>query len=304
MLILGCSNTVKSVTPTKDVKVNTPIGEELTPTANIAIENVTPASTKLPDATPTSVPFPIGYEEMIFAGESWKVFDEMISTNLGCELPCWLGILPGETSWDNTRGFFAKLNAYFRLDADYPNGIDRLGVYGLNSPDSSNKSIAFFEQGNEIRGLLLSSIDQLDTGTFSSIWQLYTPSNALQRKSPTRISIEFFRPDPPNALYELIFFYDEDNYMIVYSGNADFVENGFSVCPANFIDGNLFTSIYFLAISPDEPLSLDEFFEFAAFNIDLDFQMRDLEEVSDYSIQEFAELLTSGEENPCIVVDP
>lgn len=43
--------------------------------------------------------------------EARRLIDDAQKTNLGCELPCWWGITPGKTSWEDAQAFFHLLNA-------------------------------------------------------------------------------------------------------------------------------------------------------------------------------------------------
>ena len=53
-----------------------------------------PTWTPIPTRTPTATPLPFPTLE---SAEMQSFIAEMLSTNGGCELPCWWGITPGET---------------------------------------------------------------------------------------------------------------------------------------------------------------------------------------------------------------
>jgi hypothetical protein len=78
-----------------------------------------PSPTARPTQTPTITPYPTLEPE-----EKRTFVLEMLSSNGGCELPCWWGIVPGETGWEEMRAFFAAQgigvseNGY--LDLGYP----------------------------------------------------------------------------------------------------------------------------------------------------------------------------------------
>jgi len=50
--------------------------------------------------------------------EQQVILDELISTNGGCEFPCWWGITPGETTWEEMRAFFNKRGIRIRVEGD------------------------------------------------------------------------------------------------------------------------------------------------------------------------------------------
>jgi len=75
-----------------------------TPRINTATPTITPSATFAPtiQVTPT-FPFPMGTEvswpEPALSASDWQArYDQMMQTNSGCQLPCWWGITPGETT--------------------------------------------------------------------------------------------------------------------------------------------------------------------------------------------------------------
>lgn len=53
-------------------------------------------------STPTAVPSPM---PTLTLTEKTAVTSELYNTNANCELPCWWGIVPGETDWDTAQLF-------------------------------------------------------------------------------------------------------------------------------------------------------------------------------------------------------
>jgi len=75
-----------------------------TPRINTATPTITPSATFTPtiQATPT-FPFPmnkrVSWPEPALSASDWQArYDQMMQTNGGCQLPCWWGITPGETT--------------------------------------------------------------------------------------------------------------------------------------------------------------------------------------------------------------
>lgn len=44
--------------------------------------------------------------------ESQKLVQDLLENNAGCRLPCWWGITPGETTWDEARQILVKVSSY------------------------------------------------------------------------------------------------------------------------------------------------------------------------------------------------
>lgn len=105
----------------------------MTPLDTTAPQNYTttlsPTITQGVSSTPTvsitpaqvSTPFPTFSPE-----EAIDFVETLISTNGGCKLPCWWGITPGESTWDQAKTFFEKFainieqNKQTRFFVDYP----------------------------------------------------------------------------------------------------------------------------------------------------------------------------------------
>ncbi len=80
----------------------------------------TPPTTRTPypTRTPTSTPLPT-----LEPGELAAFVLQMLETNGGCELPCWWGITPGETRWEDMLAYFRQREVNVvggHLDVSYP----------------------------------------------------------------------------------------------------------------------------------------------------------------------------------------
>ena len=92
LLLSACTPVVDTPTPAPIV-VNTP-----TPTT--VLNTATP--THLPTKTPTSIPTLTPTHTLLTDEQIQAWFLENMITP-ECDLPCWLGITPGESAWDTTK---------------------------------------------------------------------------------------------------------------------------------------------------------------------------------------------------------
>jgi len=76
--------------------------------------STTPTSTKTPDW----IKMAVGNKGLIEEFESIP----------GCQLPCWWGITPGETMWEDTKAFLSEINAEISIKPQ-PNNIQRVEIY-------------------------------------------------------------------------------------------------------------------------------------------------------------------------------
>jgi hypothetical protein len=77
---------------------DTPTVTETSTPSDTPVPSETPVPTQT--GTPTSTPLPT-----LLPGEAKALIYELLQTNGGCELPCWWGLIPSETSFETTRSF-------------------------------------------------------------------------------------------------------------------------------------------------------------------------------------------------------
>lgn len=117
LLINGCADAVITNPPLLAIPSNTstqiPIAATYTKTATSTISPTltsSPTATITPTVTVTWTPLPtLSYAELV------KKVKELEATNGGCLLPCWWGIEPGKTPWDEARTFLESLSLKINL---------------------------------------------------------------------------------------------------------------------------------------------------------------------------------------------
>ena len=107
--LLGCS---VPPTPTPSPS-STPLSATSAPTSSSSNTPISSPSPEMPTRTPsptwtpsppTSTPAPT-----LTADEEQKLVLDLFQDNAGCQLPCWWGFTPGETSWQTAQEFFTSL---------------------------------------------------------------------------------------------------------------------------------------------------------------------------------------------------
>jgi hypothetical protein len=115
-LLLSCTNPmeVQSSSSATEVSLVTPeYTDTIQPTKVLTQQpsaSQTPAFLPTTDASilhPTWTPLPTLSPE-----KASQLVAELLETNGGCELPCWWGITPGETSWNVAFQFLSRLSIY------------------------------------------------------------------------------------------------------------------------------------------------------------------------------------------------
>jgi len=98
LTVTSCENTVTTQAPTKIA----------TPTF-IPI----PPSTYTPTSSPTPTTLPLTFTPLptLEPKEALAKVRELLKTNKGCKLPCFWGIIPGHTSWDEAKDFLETFSS-------------------------------------------------------------------------------------------------------------------------------------------------------------------------------------------------
>lgn len=217
-----------TVTPTKAV-----IRTTLTKTTTLTS---TMTSTALPTLTSTPIP-PTPTRTLMPTLNSTVGFNTLMSyyeNNGGCQLPCWWGITPGKTTWDEARsklsiissemGPFIKagLPAY-DYSFDVPMNVDPLGL-GFFEP-------RLWVDHNTIYGI------NLNTGWIQKGVD-YSLSFVLKEfGKPNEIWIDLETDVQDKPHYELDLFYPFLGLLFNSTGDGEFIGSGVEICPQGFRRG-------------------------------------------------------------------
>lgn len=200
----------------------------ITTTATITVTNTSvgiastpPVSVEIPTQLHTLTPLPTIPNENLSAR-----IEELLQTNGGCMLPCWWGITPGQTSWDEASQFLTSLSAMtIQLDGNV------VEVY-LDKPDGypSIEDPYLEYRYNIIDGVVGGMYTYNDD--FAEWYNL--PNILLDYGAPTYIAISTYRNDFNNSRpTRLILIYAEHGFMLEIvrftriSNNDEYVE----ICP-------------------------------------------------------------------------
>jgi hypothetical protein len=241
----SCAPTAESTTPwatqTVVMMATTAVPTEtatVTVTATSTLTLVRPTSTpvpptltatptvELPTATITPLPTATRTEE-----EEQAMLVELIQTNGGCELPCWWGIIPGNSPLETVKGELAERGFWVE------------GVWaGIGTANDFGVFLEFEVEGNIIQsigaggGYLTGTEEESAySQAFAQGWQPYEIDAVLSRYgSPTRVFIYHpFQADPGSGTpFHLILFYEALGFVIEYGGLGEQVSGGhLRVCP-------------------------------------------------------------------------
>ncbi len=228
------------------------------------LHNPTPTRTLLTmlTAAPTITPtLPMATPANTMTTQEQKdFFREFLSNNGGCSLPCWWGIIPGQTTWGDAEKTIHRLGGVLvAVFPGYESETTVYGVGGLDLIDITGKPISndvSFEEKNEtVYATHVTSEGHDYPVEFQSVWQNYSPQKIVAAYGmPDRILLNAVTSYEIYGGYHLWFFYDKLGFSIRYSG-------GFSATPIFHICLGIKTTskIDLNLQSPENSLPLERF---------------------------------------------
>jgi hypothetical protein len=190
-----------------------------------------PAVAPIPSPTVTIKPSPtVAPIPTLGAEEALAFVRQMQTTNGGCDLPCWWGIAPGETTRAQAERILAPLGAYvipydddFLLNFPDYSGIG-IDVYGSDDEPISSIEIRAWYYGSDGSGRRF---------PFDESWYLYSLEGVLEQLgAPSEVWLGFGPPIQEETISfgELFVFYDELGLIIEYTGVAKRTDDAVQGC--------------------------------------------------------------------------
>ncbi len=240
MFLTGCNAPATSITPS--ITMITPSQATAAPT--LMLETPTPSpmpATTTPSPTYTPAPPTLTPAPTLTAEEERAFVRKMLATNGGCELPCWWGITPGETTWQEVRhrlGFYYGGQGILR-----PGGVRYHEVhygdlrYPYPPPYGYYIDIGFTEEDGVVQSIQVSGeiVQHTTPDRFAQDWRRYSLDQVLTRYGmPSQVRVHMAPPMEQGATpeYVLTVVYDDRGFWISYGGVAVYGEPKMRACPA------------------------------------------------------------------------
>lgn len=254
------------------------------------------ASPTIAPALPTSTPDFSAYLTRVAQQDQDRI-NELLSTNAGCDLPCWWGIKPGITKLTEADRLMRELGAFGSVLKEQrwrlPDGSVTHEVgFDLVDPRESI-SIQFGVQNNIIQSLLIKAYEVGEPLDFR-YWDAYSLNHIFEKYGkPDRVWLKNtpFVVEPPASdvtLYGLFVFYDDMKFLIVYPGITK-VGDPMLICP-NFENGQI-NGVELYLVNASQETKLEEY---AGYILDTQEYMLPIEEASGLSVPKFYEFFLSG----------
>jgi hypothetical protein len=156
---------------------------------------------------------------------------DLLRGNIGCELPCWWGILPGKTLWSDAKAFLLSLGA--RIVTENPEetviieGVERqiaasVVHYDIPGPEKVGGLSMAIENGKVSRILITRE---------STPWRFTLPQLLRDYGSPSMVQIRTIGYNSPAGYppFDLLLFYDE-GFMAHYQFEGILEDDGTLGC--------------------------------------------------------------------------
>ncbi len=315
ILIAGCSTPAQE-SPTKQTnststKIAGSTYNPFTPSPTLTkIPTTNTINTVSPSYTPSVHPS-VAWTAMS-PTEQFEYWIGLISTNNGCELPCWLGLMPGKATEEDISNFFYPITGRNSI-LPITNYV-RKDHFPIMKTDSGLLELYFdFYEQNGILFRIYVATDILNKPlndprydpALTDAMQIYSLDKVLTKYGvPSRAYLGITEgPSEPGApwLYHLYVIYDNLGFMIYYEG-GDLHRSGdtISVCPSyqklSYI--NLFLQ------SPESESTLDTFLKeiygLSLEDMSLQGKFMDIKSATNLSTEDFYLKLRQSYPETCI----
>lgn len=306
LMAFGCTAPNPPLESTLSSPFFTPVALTAThpaPTLTPSAPTLTATSTPSPTSGPTSTVSPTPTSSVtpepsltplptLSPAEAMRLTRGLLEDNSGCRLPCWWGIIPGETSWQEARQFLAPFATKIEQ------GGSGVIVEDGDTYQTTNYSVTYDIAGVPLGGGALFSIKN---GMISSIY--VGPASTVQSWKLHQLLTDFGEPEKillktyPNTpeLYlpfRLVLFYANHRILAFYEYEAQQEGDLLQGCP-------LPVGPELWLWGPNEVWTEKDIEEIVS-GPDSPNPLRSLEEVTDISIDDFFQAFKNPESNSCI----
>lgn len=259
-----------------------------------------PTSTPTPTSTPL-IPTPtISLTPMptLTAQERESHVRELLQTNRGCELPCWWGIVPGKTQWEDARKLLEHLGVRISSKTE-PDGSIFHGTGGFDFEDEKiYNRIGITEKEGVVESIYILSDSGMNEAAFQSLWKHYDPQLVIPAFGvPSRVWLTTSTIKVGNkgiTGYILKIFYDHLGFVVRYDGGVTHSPI-YHICPTFDDSSEGISQISMVLQSPDNQSPLDRIDQGDL----IDKYTRTIEYATGLSLEEFYQLFTQEDKPAC-----
>jgi hypothetical protein len=235
--------------------VATPI-ETPSLTASLIAPTVTPSliPTSTIEPTTTFTQFPTLSPDQLDT-----VIIKLLKPNLQCQLNCWWGIVPGQTTWQKTQQWLSSEG----IDTHYFESSIRYYYKSYVNPDRIINHFNFFTQGGVVNAIQITSQSAGDNDAFKKFWADYSPEAIIWTYGrPSHIWVDSSAyggadGNPTVRPFTIWFVYDDLGFFTSYSGSVSYGPT-YHFCPVFDRYGSDLWNLNMFLVSPKDEKTLSE----------------------------------------------
>ena len=307
LTLIGCqSQNGNTIPPSTDMVEQAGTIALATPTINRPAATTTPTATEIRvkptvGSTFTLLPLTPTPTPTLTSEQATAMLTELLQLDSSCPLPCWLGIVPGESQLEPVLNRFKELG--FRVGSASAGllGADKFLVtqdFGSSEGIVTTIKVTGGYDSQDEESLAFSK-------TFARGWQDYGMKEMLDRYGMPSRAFLFspYRADPGGGpAYRLYLFYDSQGIVVQYRGSTEQLQGStYRAC----FDLNSVWSIELFLYEPD---TIDSIIEHilpadSLSYLDEPGEVHDLvewQQATGMSLEAFYESLQSTEATPCV----
>jgi len=277
---LVLSSCMLSTTTTQSASPTLPLLTQTSVTDRVPTNIREKESTLTPSPSPTRTFTPQATLDLTQAAYS---ISQYLNGSMNCNVPCFLGIVPGETTYNEAEAIFSRLgvNTWTIMNGDQTN-------YG--------NDVYLFENGLElflhlviyngiVKWFTVDINPEIQQNEIPREWSVFSPEQLIRRYGqPTKVEFFMGRIGPPQQ-FDMDLYFDTVDLIVSYSSYRSDIRDVINFCPR---EDQFFSIRIYLGEDPENP----------------PLEGSSLEDVSDISIAEFSEILTSDKGDGCVDLNP
>lgn len=288
LLVAGCGAPVRptaSLSKTTPSPSHTPV-VSLSPPKLTSFPTITtsPTSTTGPLPTPTWVALPT-----LQPDQAQALVLDLLENNTGCQLPCWWGFTPGQTSWQTAQSF---LNTFAsRISGG---GSFKLSSYTvkIDVPEDVQPGAKLVQEYTVRNGI----IEMIATDAGDS-FRYTLPELLTSHGQPAEVWIRTFKETPGSTLpFHLVLVYSQQGIMAHYYDTAEKKDDQLQGCP----QGSGYRPLLWLWSSDQKMTFMEAAKKAVRFGLDEAQYYRPLEEATGMAIETFYQTFKDPTNTTCL----
>ncbi len=225
-----------------------------------------------------------------------------------CDLPCWGGMLPGQSQVSNLSLELERRGLrLYEPSLNYGEMLHQINLGTLYSPKAYQSTDVYVgAKADTITSLRIFSSGQYATRrSWQKLWAAYSPERIVAKYGkPTSVFLQGFNGTwvhgEPHTEYDLWLYYEKIGFVVRYGGVGRLVSNGrkLQVCPT-FDRGDLASQLEIYVREPQSNISFDKLIGERA---GLAESILPLEKATGLTVDTFYKRYTSGKRPFCLNV--